>query len=57
MAVVATYKFGKCTAHIDDSCVVKTEEEVKSILNRLYEIYETSELLKAKAAKINEEES
>lgn len=55
MAIVATYIFGKCKAFVDDSCVVKTPEEVKSILNKLYTIYETSELMKAKAEKAKKE--
>lgn len=51
MAIVATYQLGKCKAYIDDSCIVKTQEEVKNILNKLYTIYETSEMMKAKTEK------
>lgn len=50
MAIVATYKFGKCTAMVDDSCIVKDKKEVDKILGRIYEIYMASELAKAKEA-------
>ncbi len=50
MAIVATYKFGKCTAYVDDSCVVKDKKEIDKILSRIYEIYMESELAKAREA-------
>lgn len=55
MAIVATYNFGKCNTFVDDSYVVKTPEEVKSILNKLYTIYEILEMMKAKAEKAKKE--
>lgn len=57
MAVVATYKLGQCTAYVDDSCIVKTKEEVQEILDGLYKIYEQSELLKARELQKKEKTS
>lgn len=56
MAIVATYKFGKCIAKVDDSCVVKTQEEIDGILNRLYKIYEASELIRIRKEQAKEAE-
>ena len=58
MAIVATYNFGegKGVAYVDDSCVVKTQEEIDGILNRLYKICEASELIRIKKEQAKEAE-
>lgn len=57
MAIVATYEFGKGKgiAYVDDSCVVKTKEEVQGIIDRIYKIYEASELAKIKESQKKKE--
>ena len=39
MAIVAEYKIGNCKVYIDDSCMVKTKEEVDKILRDIGEFY------------------
>jgi len=39
MAIVAVYKSGNCTAYFDDSCCVKTQEEIDRILKNVADIY------------------
>ena len=50
MAIVATYKFGKATVEIDDSCIkYTTAEEIQGVVNRIGQISYQSDLRKQMA--------
>lgn len=46
MAIVAEYHFGNTVCQIDDSCIVKTQEEFDQILKNVAKIWTESEMRK-----------
>lgn len=49
-----TYKLGQTTVIVDDSCCVKTQEEIDAILRRIGEIW-YNDLLKKEVRRIKQE--
>ncbi|MEE1154812.1 MAG: hypothetical protein UH241_06620 [Acutalibacteraceae bacterium] len=43
MAIVAEYHFGNTVCKIDDSCIVKTQEEFEQILKNIQKIWTDAE--------------
>ena len=46
MAIVAEYHFGNTVCKIDDSCIVKTQEEFDQILKNIAKIWTDAEIRK-----------
>ncbi|MEE0859217.1 MAG: hypothetical protein U0M12_07120 [Acutalibacteraceae bacterium] len=46
MAIVAEYHFGNTVCKVDDSCIVKTQEEFDQILRNIQKIWTEAEIRK-----------
>lgn len=54
MAFVMKKQYGKCTAIIDDSCIINNKAEIDNILDNIYNIYLQSEYALSKETPENE---
>ena len=54
MAIVAEYHFGNTVCKRDDSCIVKTKEEVDQILKNIQKIWTDAEIRKIRRRMLEE---